>query len=417
MELINYIVGLGTTVMMPLIFLILALLVGVKPGKALKAALLIGIGFEGLNMVINLLLDNLGPAADGMVDRLGVSLTTLDAGWAEASTVGWGSSLMVPAVVMFLLINLVMIVLKLTSTVNIDIFNYWITLCEGAMVYEITKNAAATLIIMGLLFAFTLKFGDWTAEKIGREFQLEGISFPHLMAAPHILFGIVVDFIFDRIPGLKDLRVNADTIKEKFGVLGDSTTIGFILGLAMGLLAGYDAGNAAVLAMKVAAAMYLLPKMVGILVDGLNIVREVMEKRLKKAFPDRKFYIGMDVALLVGDSSIVSVGMLLIPITLVLAVLVPGNKVLPFVDLPSLIFLVTMMAAYCKKDMLRMLVAGTIMMAFVLFAASDVAGIYTQAAHAANAAFPEGIQEISALNVVFANPLGWLVLKIVQMIW
>ena len=88
MQIINYIVNLGTSVMMPIIFFILALLMGVKIGKAFKAALLVGVGFEGLNLVINLLLDNLGPAAKAMISNLGVKLNVLDAGWSVAATVG-----------------------------------------------------------------------------------------------------------------------------------------------------------------------------------------------------------------------------------------------------------------------------------------------------------------------------------------
>ena len=139
-EIINYIVNLGSSVMMPIIFFILALIVGVKPGRAFKATLTIGIGFVGLTTVINLLLDSLGPAANAMVERMGINLSVLDSGWATASTVGWGFEFMVPLVVLFLVINFVMIATKLTNTVDIDVFNYWVFLTEGAMIYALTGN-------------------------------------------------------------------------------------------------------------------------------------------------------------------------------------------------------------------------------------------------------------------------------------
>lgn len=88
----------------------------------------VGVGFVGVNMVINLLLDNLGPASKAMVNRLGLHLTTVDVGWPTASTVGWGTPIMVATVVGFLVINAIMVFCKLTKTIDVDIFNYWIFL-------------------------------------------------------------------------------------------------------------------------------------------------------------------------------------------------------------------------------------------------------------------------------------------------
>ena len=63
MDIINSIISLGASVMMPVIFFIIALCFGVKIGTAFKAGMLVGIGFEGVGLVIGLLLTNLGPAS------------------------------------------------------------------------------------------------------------------------------------------------------------------------------------------------------------------------------------------------------------------------------------------------------------------------------------------------------------------
>lgn len=47
MDIINSIISLGASVMMPVIFFIIALCFGVKIGTAFKAGMLVGIGFEG----------------------------------------------------------------------------------------------------------------------------------------------------------------------------------------------------------------------------------------------------------------------------------------------------------------------------------------------------------------------------------
>ena len=62
MEIINTIIGLGASVMMPIIFFVVGLIFRMGIGKSFKAGMTVGVGFVGVNMVINLLLDNLGPA-------------------------------------------------------------------------------------------------------------------------------------------------------------------------------------------------------------------------------------------------------------------------------------------------------------------------------------------------------------------
>lgn len=55
-EVFKYIIGLGAAVMMPVIFTILGLCIGIKLGDALKAGLKVGVGFVGLSIVTALLL-------------------------------------------------------------------------------------------------------------------------------------------------------------------------------------------------------------------------------------------------------------------------------------------------------------------------------------------------------------------------
>ena len=44
----SYIISLGAAVMMPIIFTILGICIGIKFSKALKSGLLVGVGFVGL---------------------------------------------------------------------------------------------------------------------------------------------------------------------------------------------------------------------------------------------------------------------------------------------------------------------------------------------------------------------------------
>ena len=54
----SYIISLGASVMMPIIFTVIGLCIGMKFGKALKSGLFVGVGFVGLGVVTALLTTN-----------------------------------------------------------------------------------------------------------------------------------------------------------------------------------------------------------------------------------------------------------------------------------------------------------------------------------------------------------------------
>lgn len=416
MEIIQTIIGLGASVMMPIIFFIVALVFGVKIGQAFKSGMLVGIGFVGVNMVINLLLDNLGPASEAMVNRIGLKLVVVDTGWPTASTIGWGSPIMPTIVIGFLIINIILVLLNITKTVNIDIFNYWLFLLVGANIYAGTDNYWLSVIVTYVLFIITLIAADLTAPYMQKQYDLKGISFPHLTCLAWVPFGIIVNFVIDRIPGLNKVDLNPERISQRFGVLGEPVSLGMILGVAIGLLAGYDISNILILAINVAAAMLLLPKMIDILVEGLMIVRDAAEVRLKQWFPKREFYIGMDTALLIGEPSVLATGLILIPIAIVVAFILPGNKVLPFVDLASLMFLLAMITPFVKRNMFKMIVTGTLILICAFYVGTLVSPEYTRAAEMSNIAKPDGITYMTNIVGTATTWIGGIAIKLSEAI-
>lgn len=48
---INYIIDMGASAMLPLVIAILSIIVGVKIGKAVRAGLMVGVGFVGLGLI------------------------------------------------------------------------------------------------------------------------------------------------------------------------------------------------------------------------------------------------------------------------------------------------------------------------------------------------------------------------------
>ena len=75
-----YIIGLGAAVMMPVIFTILGVCIGIKFSDAFKSGLKVGVGFVGLSIVTALLTSALGPALDTVVNIYDLQLKVFDMG-------------------------------------------------------------------------------------------------------------------------------------------------------------------------------------------------------------------------------------------------------------------------------------------------------------------------------------------------
>ena len=84
-----------------------------------------GIGLIGVSIVSTLTADSLSPVINEMVKVLNLNLTAIDVGGSPAAAVGFGSLLGAALIIVILITNIVLVALKLTKTVNVDIYNFW----------------------------------------------------------------------------------------------------------------------------------------------------------------------------------------------------------------------------------------------------------------------------------------------------
>ena len=89
--------------------------------------------------------------------------------------------------------------------------------------------------------------------------------------------------------------------------------------------------------------MLLLPRMVALLMEGLIPISEAAEQFVRKRFPGRELYIGWTPLWPSGHPAAIAASLIMVPIVLAMAVIVPGNQVLPFGDLATIPFIVCMM--------------------------------------------------------------------------
>ena len=64
---INWILGLGAAIFVPIIIIIAGLIVGMKLKDAISAGITLGVAFTGMSMLIGFMSDAIGPAAKAML--------------------------------------------------------------------------------------------------------------------------------------------------------------------------------------------------------------------------------------------------------------------------------------------------------------------------------------------------------------
>ena len=65
--------------------------------------------------------------------------------------------------------------------------------------------------------------------------------------------------------------------------------MGFLIGLVMGILAGYDVAGTGQLAVQTGAVMVIMPKMVALLMEGLTPISEAANEFVKNVSLEENF--------------------------------------------------------------------------------------------------------------------------------
>ena len=362
---------LGVSFMLPVVVILLSLLLKISFGKALKSGLLIGAGFVGINLIIEMMNTGLGEAAAEMSRRFGLGLSVVDIGWQGAAPMVWASPIAAAAIPVAVLVNVAMVLLKLTRTVNIDIWNIWHMTFTGAIAYAVTGNFLIGILGVAVHGAVSYKLGDLWAPYIEEYFELEGMTVPHGTSSYMAPVACVVELVIGRIPVLKEIDFSAEKLQEKVGALAEPVVIGTILGAVIGILAGYPLYDALPLGVEMGAVMALMPKIVSFIMQGLTPLSQRIRDILSRHFGNEGISIGLDPSVLLGDPQVVAAGLLFIPLTLILAVLVPGNRVLPFGDLATISFFVAISVAVHHGNLFRTLISGSIIMYVTIWIANQ----------------------------------------------
>jgi PTS system galactitol-specific IIC component len=388
---------MGPMVMMPIIILVLGLIFRVKLNVLLKSALLVGIGFAGVNMVINWFVEQISSSVTAMVSNWGIQTSIMDVGWPARAAATWAFPLAAIVVFVVLGVNVLMLLTKTTRTVMVDFWSYNHFIFTGALVwYASGNNPFLALIASAIDFIITIKIADWTTPVVEDYFELEGVNFPTSNSVCWAPIAWALNKLWSVIPCIRDININPKGIQEKFGFVGEPMFMGFIIGAIIGILAGDSVQDILIVAMSTSVTMVLTPKMMQILMEGLLPFANAVKEILSKKFPGTTFTMGIDAALTIANDSAIAVGIIMVPITLVLAAILPGNKLLPIADIAyQAMWLAAWPVAFGKGNVFRGILSATIITCIVLLIATALAPVHTQLAIAGGFSLPDGMTFIS----------------------
>ena len=358
---VGWFLGLGSTVIVPIILIIVGLVFRVGFAKAVRGGLTTGVGLAGLFLIVNLIISALQPAVQALADRLGIAKSIVDVNWADAG-IAWGWPGVAGVLFAIIIVNIIMVLLRLTKTIWTDVWSYWHGSALGGFVWALTDSVPLGILAAVVYLALGSVMSDLTAKKYQEFNDMPGIGVPCGTTVQASLIAMPVVWVLDRIPGLKDWDASPEGIKKSMGLVGEPVVLGFLLGAIIGLFAwggtGTDFGVTKILGlgMSTATMMVILPRMVSIISEGLIPITMSIVQFMKTRFKDREIFVAVDCAVLLGHPAVMASSIIFFPLAVLIAAVLPGVQMLPIASLAVVPFWAGAIVPYTKGNVIKTLI-------------------------------------------------------------
>lgn len=388
-------IELGAPATMFLVLSILAILMKVKPGKAIEGGIKLAIALIGMGSVIGLLTDAFTPALKDFVKSTGFQLSITDVGWPPLATITWGSVYTLYFLLILVVINIVMLLMNKTNTLDVDIFNVWHPAIIGLLVmyYSDDNLLLATLLVVliGVMKFINSDLMKPTFNELLNMPSTNPTTTTHLnfMLNPLIM---VFDKLFDKLfPFIDKYDFDAATLNKKIGFWGSKFAIGVYLGTFVGILGQQSVKDIFVLAFTGGMCLELFSVIGRWFIAAVEPLSQGITNFMSARLKGRRFYIGIDWPFVAARAEMWAAANVLAPIMLIMAMFLPGNKILPLGGIIA-IGLTPALLVVTRGKVLRMIIIGVFMLPVFLWSGTAIAPFVTEMAKMVDA-FPSGIPE------------------------
>jgi len=127
--------------------------------------------------------------------------------------------------------------------------------------------------------------------------------------------------------------------------------------------------------------MFLLPHCGTLIGAGMQPFNLQLKSAIQRIFPQHLgLTVGMDSGVLMGLQSVIVTGLVLMPVSIGLAFIVPGNKTIPLGDLANLVSVLAVIVLAVRGNVFRAVLAGIPIVIAYLLIATNLAPLYTRLA-------------------------------------
>jgi PTS system galactitol-specific IIC component len=407
--------GFDSTVTIVGIILVVSILAKVGIKKGITSALKVSIGLQGIFVVVDIIQGAMIEPISNIVNIYGLDKSIVDIGWG---TVGYafGNPYGYFGVFVFLIINVFLVSIRFTQTLYVDVFNTWRGMLLGGMVGVATGNIWIATLAVVVFHIIDIKTADIAAPYIEKINNFPpGGSWPH---GTHFSFQAVmampIVWVLRRIPGIKDINIQASVVEERFGIFGETTVMGTMLGIAIGLFSQIGIMGSLLLGVKMAAAFLLMPRMCAILVEGwfpiIKSARKILSGKLKRD----DIRIALDCSTVIGHSAVIPTTLIMYPIALLISLALPGNQMIASISLIIVLWESAAVNAITEGNIFHNIITLSIIICFFCWGATIMAGPMTDLAVSLGYNASGGM--VSAWDAA-GTPGLVLVYKIMQMIF
>lgn len=348
---------------------------------------------------MGILTTSFSEALQAFVLRTGIDLSITDVGWAPLANITWGSPYTLYFLVVMIIVNLVMLFTNKTDTLDVDIFDIWHLAITGLFAMYMGANLLITtllVIFIGVLKILNSDLMKPTFNELLDAPDENPMTTTHMnyMMNPIVM---VFDKIIDRLfPSLDKYDFDAAKLNSKIGFWGSKFAIGIYLGLLVGFLAGMKLMDVLQLAFTAATCLELFSVIGQWFIESVEPLSQGIADYANKKLGDRKLNIGLDWPFIAGRAEMWAAANILAPIMLLIAMILPGNKVLPLGGIIAMGLTPALLVVTGGK-IIRMVIIGIFMLPIFLWSGTLIAPYATEAAKAVHA-FPTGLPETALIT-------------------
>ena len=375
----------GAVIFVPVIIFIVALSLKVAPKKAFMSALSAGVGLQGFFLVIGAYGPIVTPIVERMINETGVNLPITDLGWQVVSVIAYSTEIGMIFIGVAILLQIILFFSKYTNVFQAgDLWNNYSYMAWGSCLFVLTNNLWLSLCFMAFLLLVTLLTTEIVQKRWSTYYQYPACSIASLHTTTITVIALPINWILDKF-GLYKVKSDPETIRRRLGFIGEPMTLGLFLGLVISIVGNFSRintlaawGEIAGCAIATAAVMAVFPKISGIFAGSFGAITEASKKSIK-GFKG-EWYLAVNDATGYGEPATLITGILLMPTTLGLAFILPGNQTFPMLDLLAIPYIIQPIIAMSNGNIIKSFISGVIYMAILLYSCTMTGPIFTEVA-------------------------------------